>query len=157
MILRHLRLILFVLSLLITQFLINNLSIFYVDLLGIVLIITLIENKSSWLVLVTLSLVADLFGHWYLGSHLFTILLLSGLSTRMSRFYLLCGWINRTMIANFFFLLMGLVIYLLDLALGKTFTSLFSIALELFFLMPLVQFIFNTFVHAKSSEFIWYD
>lgn len=157
MILRHLRLILFVLSLLITQFLINNLSIFYVDLLGIVLIITLIENKSSWLVLVTLSLVADLFGHWYLGSHLFAILLLSGLSTRMSRFYLLCGWINRTMIANFFFLLMGLVIYLLDLALGKTFTSLFSIALELFFLMPLVQFIFNTFVHAKSSEFIWYD
>lgn len=157
MILRNLRLILFVLSLLITQFLINNLSIFYVDLLGIVLIITLIENKSSWLVLVILSIVADLFGHWYLGSHLFAILLLSWLSTRTSRFYLLCGWVNRTVIANFFFLLMGLVIYLLDLVLGKTFTSLSSIALELFFLMPLVQFIFNTFVHAKSSEFIWYD
>lgn len=157
MILRNLRLILFVLSLLITQFLINNLSIFYVDLLGIILIITLIENKSSWLTLVILSIIADLFGHWYLGSHLFAILLLSGLSARMSRFYLLCGWVNRTMIANFFFLLMGLVIYLLDILLGKTFTSLPSIALELFFLMPLVQFIFNHFVHVKSSEFIWYD
>lgn len=157
MILRNLRLILFVLSLLITQFLINNLSIFYVDLLGVVLIITLMENKSSWLMLVILSLVADLFGHWYLGSHLFAILMLSTFSVRMSRFYLLCGWINRNVIANFFFILMSGVIYLIDISLGKTFTSLSSIVLELVLLMPLVQFAFSHIVHVKSSEFIWYE
>lgn len=157
MILRNLRLILFVLSLLITQFLINNLSIFYVDLLGIVLIITLIENKSSWLVLVILSLVADLFGHWYLGSHSLAILLLSGLTTRVSRFYLLCGWVNRNVIANFFFVLMSAVIYLIDVILGKSFSSLPSAILELFVLMPLVQLAFGSLVHVKSAEFIWHE
>ena len=85
MILKNLRLIIFVLILLVIQFLINNLSIFYVDLLGIILITLLIEGKSSWLALVLLSLIADLFGHWYLGSHLFAIVILSVFSVRVKR------------------------------------------------------------------------
>ena len=157
MILKNLRLIIFVLILLLAQFLINNLSIFYVDLLGIILINLLIEGKSSWLALVLLSLVADLFGHWYLGSHLLAIVVLSVFSVRVNRFYQLCGWINRSIIANFFFLLMSLVIYLIDILLGKTFTSFYSITLELVLLMPLVQFTLNYIVNLKSTEFIWYE
>ena len=157
MILKNLRLIIFVLILLVIQFLINNLSIFFFFLLGIILITLLIEGKSSWLALVLLSLVADLFGHWYLGSHLFAIVILSVFSVRVNRFYQLCGWVNRSFIANFFFLLMSLVIYLIDILLAKTFTSLYSITLELVLLMPLVQFILTHLVNLKSTEFIWYE
>ena len=50
--------------------LINNLTIFYVDILAIVLVCLLLGGNYNWTQLIILSLLADLFGHWYLGSHL---------------------------------------------------------------------------------------
>ena len=55
MIANNLRLAIFLIVLLVSQFLINNLTIFYVDLFGALLVISLMNNNSSWVKMVGFS------------------------------------------------------------------------------------------------------
>lgn len=157
MIVNNLRLIIFCIILVFAQFLINNLTIFYVDILAIVLICLLMGGNYSWTQLIILSLLADLFGHWYLGSHLLAITILSVFSAKFTSFYRVSNWLPRTIMANIFFSILLLIIYLIDVVLGKVFTSLSSLLFEVVVLMPLIQFILQKFVNLRSSDIIFYD
>lgn len=157
MIVNNLRLIIFCIILVFAQFLINNLTIFYVDILAIVLVCLLMGGTYSWTQLIILSLVADLFGHWYLGSHLLAITILSIFSAKFTNFYRVSNWLPRTIMANLFFSILIFIVYLIDLVVGKVFTSLNSLIFEVVVLMPLIQFILQKFVNLRSSDIIFYD
>lgn len=157
MIVNNLRLIIFCIILVFTQFLINNLTIFYVDILAIVLVCLLMGGIYSWTQLIILSLLADLFGHWYLGSHLLAITILSIFSSKFTSFYRVSNWLPRTIMANIFFSILLLIIYLIDVIVGKVFTSFSSLVFEVIVLMPLIQFILQKFVNLRPSDIIFYD
>ena len=145
------------LALIVFQFIINNLTIFYVDLVAILLVSILLLGSYTWTQLIVLSLVADLIGHWYLGSHLLAITLLSLMSGSFVNFYRMCNWLQRTMIASAFFLLLMLIIYLLELLTAKKISSPWSLLIEVFILIPLVQLLLNNLLSSYASGFMYND
>ena len=157
MTINNIRLALFCFSLILLQFTLNNLTIFYVDLLAIVLVSLLLIGGYSWLQLISLCLVADLIGHWYLGCHLLAVTLLSLFSGGFVNFYRMCNWFQRTMISSVFFLLLVLIIYLVQLMAGKNFSSPFSLVLEIFILLPVVQLLLHLVVIRNSADFFYND
>jgi cell shape-determining protein MreD len=114
-------------------------------------------GNYSWTQLIILSLLADLFGHWYLGSHLLAITILSIFSSKFTSFYRVSNWLPRTIMANIFFSILLLIIYLIDVIVGKVFTSFSSLVFEVIVLMPLIQFILQKFVNLRPSDIIFYD
>jgi hypothetical protein len=155
MIVNNLRLIILCIILLFAQFLINNLTIFYIDILAIVLVCLLMGGTYSWTQLIILSLVADLFGHWYLGSHLLTITILSVFSAKFTNFYRVSNWLPRTIMANLLFSILIFIIHLIDLVVGKIFTSLNSLILEIVVLLPFIQFILQIFFDQRSPDILF--
>jgi cell shape-determining protein MreD len=99
---------------------------------------------------------ADLFGHWYLGSHLLAITILSFFSAKFTNFYRMCNWFQRTVTANFFFMFLNAIIYAVELATHKVFNSWQGGVLELLVLMPIIQWCLDKVIHQRSSEFIFY-
>ena len=153
----NLRLALFGICLIITQFFVNNFTIFYVDLFAILLVSILMLGSFSWGMLIILSIVADVIGHWALGSHLLAIILLSIFSGRFVNFYGMFGFFQRTIVTALFFLALIIISYIIELLTGKVFTSVRSILLEIFILLPLVQFILGKFIFKRSSDLIYHD
>jgi hypothetical protein len=76
-IVNNLRFVLLCTVLIFLQFIINNFTIFYIDIIAILLISLLLRGNLIWVQLITISFIGDLIGHWYLGSHLLTVVLLS--------------------------------------------------------------------------------
>lgn len=156
MIINNLRLFVFLLILLVTQFSINNFTIMYVDLFGILLLISLLSGSYSWHKMVIFSLIADIFGHWYLGTHLVTIVLVSLLAPNMINFYRMSGWFQRSLITNLYFIIFNLIICVIDLVLSKTHLSISGFIFEILIVMPVIQLLLDKFIIQKNNEFIWY-
>ena len=157
MITNSFRLILFCVLLTFVQFLFNNLTIFYVDLFAIVLISLLLNGGYSWGQLVALSLFADLVGHWFLGTHLLAITILSLFSNRFINFYRLCNWFQRSLFSSIFYLMMSCIIFLVELATGKIYNTPASLIFEIMVLLPLIQAVLYAVIIKKPPEFILYD
>jgi hypothetical protein len=143
--------------LIIVQFLINNLTIIYVDLLTIVPIILLLSGRYNWLQLIILSIIADLIGHWYLGSHLLAITILSLFSNGFANFYKICNAFQRTVLAGLFFLFSGLIVYIVSIATERAYLSGWGFVTALFVALPIVQYLMNRWILASSSDFLFYD
>jgi hypothetical protein len=153
-IINNVRLIVLCFIVVFAQTLINNLTIFYVDIVGLVLISLLILGNYTWLQLIILSMIADLFGHWLLGTHLLTVVILSNFSIKFSRFYRMCNWLSRTIIANGFFIFFNLIIYMIDFTVGRILISWYSLIVELLILMPLVQLLLQKIIISNASSIV---
>ncbi len=156
MILRNLRLIILLISCAIIQFIINNFTILYIDIIGIVVISLLLDGRSNWSKLVLVSLMADLMGHWYLGTHLLPLVILSIFSQKINRYFQLCNWLNRSLITVLYWFLFSVFIYMLDLLLSKTLISVYSLLFEFIIIIPILQIWLNIFA-PKSTEYISYE
>ena len=66
-----------IIVILVLQLLINNATILYIDCLTLVLVALLLDGFFSVRFIFIVCLLADLFGHWYLGTHLLAIILIS--------------------------------------------------------------------------------
>lgn len=157
MISSNLRLGIFLFLLLVSQFLINNFTIFYVDFFGILLIVSLMSGAYSWSKMVMFSLLADIFGHWYLGTHLVSIVIISFMVHNLVNFYRMCGWFQRTLVTNVFFIVMKLVIFVIDATLSHTYVSINSLIFEIIICMPIIQLVLDKIIIKRTSEFVWYD
>ncbi|RTK98256.1 MAG: hypothetical protein EKK57_12100 [Proteobacteria bacterium] len=157
MISSNLRLGIFLFLLLVSQFLINNFTIFYVDFFGILLIVSLMSGAYSWSKMVMFSLLADIFGHWYLGTHLVSIVIISFMVHNLVNFYRMCGWFQRTLVTNVFFIVMKLVIFVIDAILSRTYVSINSLIFEIVICMPIIQLVLEKIIIKRTSEFVWYD
>lgn len=157
MISSNLRLGIFLFLLLVSQFLINNFTIFYVDFFGILLIVSLMSGAYSWPKMIVFSLLADIFGHWYLGTHLVSIVIISFMVHNLVNFYRMCGWLQRTLVTNVFFIVMKLVIFVIDAILSRTYVSINSLIFEIVICMPIIQLVLEKIIIKRTSEFVWYD
>lgn len=128
----------------------------YVDIFGILLLISLLSGSYSWPKMVIFSLIADIFGHWYLGTHLVTIVMVSFLAPNMVNFYRMSGWFQRSLITNLYFIIFNLLMYAIDIILSKTHLSVSGFVFEVLIIMPLIQILLDKFIIQKDSEFIWY-
>lgn len=138
------------------QFLINNLTILYVDLLTIVPLILLLDNRYNWLQLIVLSLLCDLIGHWYFGSHLLAITILSFFSCRIVNFYKICGIFQKLIISCFFLTLLLAIIYAISLATARVYVSWYGFLVNIVVGLPLIKLLMNRFVLPRNSEYIFY-
>lgn len=137
------RLILFVIILTILELLINSSTKFYVDLLGIFLIIVLLRGHYSFKLILTLAIIADLIGHWYLGSHLLAIMLISFLSDQVINFFHMNNLWNKIVTAEvFYFILVGLLL-LLGMLTHNTGFHWQNYFCEVVLVLPIILIIFN--------------
>lgn len=145
--------IIFCIILVVAQFLTNNFSIFYVDLFAILLVSLLLRGNLLWMQLIILSFVGDLIGHWFLGTHLLAVVLLSYFTNKIANFYRMCGWFPRTLISIFYLAIFYLIVYIVELSTKRVVTSLDDILVQLLVFLPLVQLVLNLLTTQKSSEY----
>ncbi|AUR51529.1 hypothetical protein CUN60_04235 [Aquella oligotrophica] len=153
MIVNNLRFIILCTVLVFLQFTINNFTIFYVDVIAILLVSLLLRGNLIWLQLIILSFIGDLIGHWYLGSHLLAVVIISFFTGKVANFYRMCGWFPRMIISMFYFALFFFVIYLIELSTHRVFTSVDSLIFQLLVILPLVQFVLEKLTVRKPSEY----
>lgn len=142
---------------LIVQFIINNFTIVYIDIFGAILVLMLLIGTYSWLSLIIISILADLFGHWYLGTHLIGLVIISMLSGNITNFYKMCNPLHKSVIAALYYSVLSIVIILIELVSNKIFFSPISIVIQLFVVIPFVQLVIYSFINTKKSNFLIYE
>ena len=90
------RFILFIIGIAIIQQIVNNSTTIYIDCVGLVLVALLITNTECYFrFLIILSIFADLIGHWYFGTHLLAVILISFISNYIVDFYKICNNLQK--------------------------------------------------------------
>ena len=76
---------------------INSFALIYVDMVGVFLVILLVNKFCVFRQLIIISIMADLIGQWYLGTHLFTLILISFMSDKYYNFYKLSNFFQKNL------------------------------------------------------------
>ena len=144
----------FFLGIIITQLLINIFTQISFDGLGVVLVILLAYGVYSLRFVVFISLVADLIGHWYLGSHLFAIIIISFIISRLVNYFRMSYFIQKTLIIIIFYsLLVGIMAVINSLLHNYTFSWSEYIAEVIS--CPMILLLFNVYIIKPSINVIF--
>lgn len=147
---------LLILCLIIFQIIINNSTPLYIDCLSVVLVIMLFSSAFSFGTVVLLALLADLIGHWYLGSHLFAIIVLSFLTRPLVNFYRISSYLQMNVTICIFYALVTGIITLIGLGTHNLFISWYDFTIDTFILCPLILALFNLLgIKSSSSDIIY--
>lgn len=125
------------------QLIINTQTSLYLDCIGIILVLLLINGCYNLKMLIIISFVADLIGHWYLGSHLFATLLLSFLTSAIVRFFYICGTLQKIYILVFFYSLFMVIITAINLITHNFSTNSTSFLVEAVIFCPVIFIVFH--------------
>lgn len=139
----------------IVQILINTSTNLYLDLMGIVIIILLLHNNYSLRSLIIITLVADIIGHWYLGTHLFAAIFITFLSGHMANFFNLSTFLKKSIIISFFYTIFSLIILLIDLCLHNQGIHPIDMVIEIFIFVPIILKILNNLLIKHSEDIIF--
>lgn len=140
-----------------TQFMINNFTIFYVDIFGAIIVVAIMIGSYSWLSLICLSLLADLLSHWYLGTHLIALVLISIVSSKIVNFYKISNAINKFVIVAFYYSLLSLIIVIIEFATGRVFFSASNLLFQIFVVIPVVQLMVHLISKKNKSNSLFYE
>lgn len=153
----HLTLKLFMLCLIIiaTQLIINSISPIYVDILGMFLVILLMNQISSYQQLFILTFIADIIGHWYLGTHLFSLILISFITEKYYNFYKMSNILQKNISIMLFFSLFNGIICLIGLLSHNLKIDILGFAFEIILFCPLLFFIVNKVFKNTNADFIY--
>ena len=139
----------------IMQLIINTSSTVYVDILGVLLMILLVNQLYSLQQLIIIAYVADLIGHWYLGSHLFSLILLSFLTDKNFNFYKMSNYWQKNLFIIIFYALFNLVMAIIGVLTHSLKIDLLDFACEAFILCPVI-FLIVSRVLATTSVDLFY-
>ncbi len=139
----NIRFLLLILSLSIFQLIINSSTIFYIDCLGVILIILLFKKNISLRIIILLSFFTDLMGHWYIGSHLFAVIIISFFTQNLFTMYAMGSSIQRTFMISIFYALLSGIISLIGILTHSGFINWLDFGLEVILLCPLIQWLFS--------------
>lgn len=140
--------------LIVCQLAINNLTIIYVDCLGVLLAILLAYNSFSIRAVILLSIISDLVGHWYIGSHLFASVLVSFVTGYFTNFYRMSNFVQRYVLVVIFYSIFKGILLLLDKALGNSISTAYSYPVEIGIILPITFIIFSRYIIKASSDII---
>lgn len=133
----NLKLSIYIMIIMVLQILLNTSTKLYLDLMGVVIVILLLHNNYSFRYLIIITLLADVIGHWYLGTHLFAAVLITFLSGHMTNFFNLSTFPKKSVIVSFFYTIFSLIILLVDLCLHNPGTRIIDMVVEIFILVPI--------------------
>ena len=136
---------------------INNSTSIYVDLVGILLVIWITNDSYSLRSIIMLSLIADLIGHWYLGSHLLIILLLSFTITNFTRFYQICGFWQKNILLLIFYSIFSAGLLLVAWLTNQYTFYWLSYVFEIIIFIPMINYLFARVVDNSSDDLIFND
>lgn len=139
----HLKFALLIVFFALIQILINNIYPVYVDWLGIVLVFLLFINIFTFSLIIIISFVADLIGHWYLGTHLLAIVLISLIVSPLLNFYKMSNEVQKYFILCVFYAILRFIIFIIGLLTKNSFIGLNSFIIEALVLAPLTLILFN--------------
>ena len=141
------RFILFILIITTIQQIVNSSTPLYIDCIGLVLVILLITNTEYHIrFLIILSIFADLVGHWYFGTHLLAITILSFISKYVVDFYKICNNLQKTIICGVFYAILLLIIGASGVITHNSYFSWISFTFEIFIVTPIILWLFHSFI-----------
>ncbi len=138
-----------------TQLIINSITSIYVDLLGIFLVILLVNQLANYQQLFILAFLADIIGHWYLGTHLFSLILISFITEKYYNFYKMSNILQKNISIILFFSLFDGIVCLIGLISHNLKIDMLGFAFEIVVFCPLFFFILSRFFKNTSSDFIY--
>ncbi len=146
--------IILVIGLIFCQLIMNSLTIFYVDILGIFLVLILLNDTYQIRTLIVLSLLADLIGHWYLGTHLFAAILISFITGYFVHFYKICNNYQKNFINGIVYSLLVIIITIIGLITHNSSFSWLSYLIEIFLISPLILWILQRYIIRFSADLV---
>jgi cell shape-determining protein MreD len=136
------------------QLIVNNTTILYIDCLTILLVIFLLEGLFSIKIILVISLLADLFGHWYLGTHLLAIILISFPIKNLVNFYKLSNTLQKIVLNGIFTFITYIIIELIDILLHNSSINWVNLLIEVIVLNPILLLISNILINKLPFDFI---
>ncbi len=150
----NLRLAIFIFIGPILEIIINNTTILYIDIFGIILVIILVNEIYTMGSLIFISLLADLIGHWYLGSHLLSLVLISFTTSRFINFYKMCTFMQKNFITILYYSVSVCFLVAIGAITRTLHFSLLSYLLEIIFLLPIIFWLFNKIIIKTTTDIL---
>ena len=151
---KKIKFVLFIALITIIQVLINIFSNCSIDILGIFLVVLLAYGFYSLRFIILISLLADLFGHWYLGSHLLTIIIIGIFLSKLVNYFRISSFIQRLIIIVAFYSLLITGVTLINGILNNYTFSWYAYIFEIMLLCPIILALFDSYiVKLNTSEF----
>lgn len=135
-----------VLLLSLIQLSVNDLTIIYIDCFTLVMVTLLLNDLFSIRVFMLLSIFADLIGHWYLGTHLLAIILVSIIAIKFVQFYRTCHTLQRIILVGLFSLLTYGLMMIVDLIVHNNNFSWENLIIEAAIINPIIMWLMSVFV-----------
>ena len=137
------------------QILINSSTKLYLDLMGAIIVILLLNNNYTFKSLIIITFLADIIGHWYIGTHLFAAILITFLSSRVTTFFNLSTFLKKNLIVAFFYALFLLIVSLIDLCLHNPGMHVTDIIIEIFIFSPIILKILDNLLIKHTENIIF--
>lgn len=137
------------------QSLINNSGIVYIDCVGVVLIALLINGNYPLRIIVANAIFADLIGHWYLGTHLLAIILVSFLTVPLINFYRMSNLIQKNILACLLYTCSLIIIIIVGILTHNIIFNWTNYLLNIFVVCPLILWVLNKLAFKARSDLIY--
>jgi|SRR6185437_6755862 len=149
---KYLNLFILIVIILAFQLIINNTTILYIDCMTLVLVTLLLDGFFPVRIIFVVCLLADLFGHWYFGTHLLAITLISFPTKGLVNFYRVSNVLQKVVLNGIFALIAYGIIGLVDVLLHKSGMNWINLLIELLVLNPIILLMLSAFVIKLPSD-----
>ncbi|MCC2625076.1 MAG: hypothetical protein K0R14_949 [Burkholderiales bacterium] len=149
---KYLNLSILIVIILTLQLIANNTTVLYLDCLTLILITLLLDGFFPVRFILVVCLMADLFGHWCLGTHLLAITLVSFLTKGLVNFYRVSNILQQIVLSGIFALVAYGIIGAVDFLMHRSSMGWINLLIELVVLNPLILLSSTTFIIKLPSD-----
>jgi len=135
---RNVKLYFLVSILALAQIFINSSASIYLDILGMLLIVLLVNRTILFYQLILVAIIADLIGKWYLGTHAFSVILLGIISNRYFNFYKMLSSLNQIIFIIIYAIFQSAIISIIGLVTRNLSFHVINLLLELIIVCPII-------------------
>jgi cell shape-determining protein MreD len=153
--LNKIRLSLFMVILLVVQLFIDNVTPVYLDCFGVLLVILIAYNIFSIRAIIILSVISDLIGHWYIGTHLFACVFTSFLTGYLANYYKMTNSFQRYILLIIYYSLFCGLIFAINLLFrrsGSNIVSYLAYVIEIVLILPIIRSIVKRFLVSSTTD-----
>lgn len=151
---RYFNLSVFIITILVLQLIINNSTILYIDCLTLILVYLLLEGAFPVRLILLVCVLADLFGHWYLGTHLLAITVISIPIKGLVNFYRISNVLQKIVLNAIFAFMAYTIISCIDISVHRASINWINTLIEVVLLNPIIFLLLSKFIIKLPSDII---
>lgn len=136
------------------QIVINNSSSLYFDLLGVSLVVLILSGNYNLISLLLISLIADLIGHWYLGTHLVAAISLTFISKSITNYFNISTFLHKSITLIIFSAGFFAIIFIIDLIVHNAVINIKSLFIEIFIITPIILKLLERLLIVQNRDII---